>query len=50
MRVLSLKTLREFWELHPDAEPSLRVSDDPLHKEDGKRQFPIQRLSTFACR
>lgn len=48
MRVLSLKTLREFWELHPDAEPSLRAWYSFAEKATCKTPADVKKMYSTA--
>lgn len=41
MRIISEKTLREFWEKHPDAEPSLRAWRDDVRRADWEKPTDI---------
>lgn len=43
MRIIARKTLREFWEKHPDAEQPLRAWHDKVKKADWKSLADVKR-------
>jgi mRNA interferase HigB len=43
MRIIARKTLREFWEKHPDAEQPLRAWHDKVKKADWKSPADVKR-------
>jgi mRNA interferase HigB len=42
MRVIAIKTLREFWQVHPDAEQPLRAWYDEASKATGAQPADIK--------
>lgn len=42
MRIIAKKTLREFWELHPDAEESLLAWYREVEKEDWSKPSQVK--------
>ena len=42
MRIITKRTLREFWERHPDAEESLRIWYDRVSKDDWERPTQVR--------
>ena len=43
MRIIARKTLREFWEKHPDAEQPLRAWHDKVKKADWQSPTDVKR-------
>ncbi len=44
MRIIARRTLREFWELHPDSEQALRAWYDDARNADWRSPADIKRV------